>query len=129
MIDINLIRDNPEKVRNSLSKRVVEIDFSGLLLWDKKRRKLIFDADQLREDKNRVSSEIASMKKEGKDVTTYLDEMKTVSNRIKELDSQLAKLQERIRSFLESLPNLPDDDVPEGGKENNELGWTPLVGH
>ncbi|MBA7679532.1 Serine--tRNA ligase [subsurface metagenome] len=121
MIDINLIRENPEKVRTSLSKRVVGIDFSGLLLWDKKRRKLIFEADQLREDKNRVSSEIASMKKEGKDVTTYLDEMKTVSNRIKKLDSQLAKLQERIRSFLESLPNLPDDDVPEGGKENNEI--------
>ncbi len=120
MIDINLIRENPEKVRTSLSKRVVEIDFSGLLLRDKKKRKLIFEADQLREDKNRVSSEIASMKKEGKDVTTYLDEMKTVSNRIKELDSQLAKLQERIRSFLESLPNIPDDDVPEGGKENNE---------
>jgi len=46
--------------------------------------------------------------------------MKTVSNRIKELNSQLIKLEERIRSFLESLPNIPDDDVPEGGKENNE---------
>ncbi len=120
MIDVNLIIENPEKVRVSLSKRVVEIDFSGLLLWDKKRRKLIFEIDELREKRNQVSSEIASMKKEGKDVTTYLDEMKTVSSRIKELNFQLVKLKERIRSFLESLPNIPDDDVPEGGKENNE---------
>ncbi len=121
MIDINLIRENSEKVRISLSRRVAGIDFSGLLLWDKKRRRLIFEIDELREKRNRVSSEIASMKKEDKDVTTYLDEMKTVSNRIKELNSQLAKLQKRIRSFLESLPNIPDDDVPEGGKENNEI--------
>lgn len=121
MIDINLIRENPEKVRASLSRRVAGIDFSGLLLWDKKRRKLIFEVDQLKEKRNRVSSEIASMKKEGKDVTTYLDEMKTVSNRIKELNSQLVKLQERIRSFLESLPNIPDDDVPKGSRENNEI--------
>lgn len=120
MIDINLIRENPEKVRASLSRRVAGIDFSGLLLWDKKRRKLIFEVDELREKRNRVSSQIPSIKKEGKDVTTYLDEMKTVSNRIKELNSQLVKFEEKIRSFLESLPNIPDDDVPEGGKESNE---------
>lgn len=120
MIDINLIIENPEKVRASLSRRVAGVDFSELLAWDRERRRLVFEVDQLREKRNRVSSEIASMKKEGKDTTAYLKEMKTVSNRIKELNFQLAKLQERIRSFLESLPNIPDDDVPEGGKENNE---------
>lgn len=121
MIDINLIRENSEKVRISLSRRVGGIDFSELLAWDKERKKLVFEVDELREKRNRVSSEVALMKKEGKDVTTYLDEMKIVSNRIKELNSLLVKLKERIRSFLESLPNIPDDDVPEGDKENNEI--------
>ncbi|GAJ03067.1 unnamed protein product, partial [marine sediment metagenome] len=107
-----------------LLRRAEGIDFSQLLAWDKERRELVFKVDQLREKRNRVSSEIPSMKKEDKDVTTYLDEMKTVSDRIKELNSRLTKFEERIRSFLESLPNIPDDDVPEGGKENNETVYT-----
>ena len=121
MIDINLIRQKPDEVRTALLRRMEQVNFSELLKWDKERRELVFEIDKLREKRNRVSSKIPLMKKEGRDVTKYVDEMKTVSNRIKNLNAQLVERKEGIRSFLETLPNIPDDDVPEGDKKNNEI--------
>jgi len=121
MIDINLIRKKTDEVRTALLKRMDHLDFSELLKWDKERRELISRIDKLREKRNKVSSQIPLMKKEGEDVTKYIQEMKTVSNKIKDLNTQLSEREKRIKSFLERLPNIPDDDVPEGGKENNEI--------
>ena len=121
MIDLNLIRKKTDEVRAALLKRMDHLDFSELLKWDKERRKLISRIDKLREKRNKVSSQIPLMKKEGEDVTKYIQEMKTVSNKIKDLNTQLSEREKRIKSFLERLPNIPDDDVPEGGKENNEI--------
>jgi len=121
MIDINLIRKKTDEVRAALLKRMDHLDFSELLKWDKERRELISRIDKLREKRNKVSSQIPLMKKEGKDVTKYVQEMKTVSNKIKDLNIQLSEKEERIKSFLEELPNIPDDDVPGGGKKNNEI--------
>ena len=121
MIDIGLIRRKTEKVRTALSKRMDHVDFSEVLGCDKERRELIFEIDSLREKRNRVSSQVPLMKKEGKDVVQYIKEMKTVSKKIKDLNLQLLEKERKIKSFLEALPNIPDDDVPEGGKENNEV--------
>jgi len=121
MIDINLIRKKTDEVRDALLKRMDHLDFSELLKWGKERRKLISEVDKLREKRNKVSSQIPLMKKEGKDVTKYVQEMKTVSNKIKNLNIQLSERKKKRKSFLERLPNIPDDDVRGGGKENNEI--------
>jgi seryl-tRNA synthetase len=121
MIDINLIRQDPETVRQALLKRMVEVDFSELLSWDAERRALISQGDELRSKRNRVSDQIPAMKRQGVDVSSVLAEMKEVSDRIKEIDSRLAEVEAKIRQFLDSLPNMPDDDVVAGGKENNEV--------
>ncbi len=121
MIDINAIRENPEKVRSALLKRMKEIDFTELLSWDEQRRALISENDQLKARRNEVSAAVPVKKRNGEDVAGLLDEMKTVSATIKEKDSRLAEVSAKIKGFLDGLPNLPDDDVPAGGKENNEI--------
>jgi seryl-tRNA synthetase len=121
MLDINLIREKTEEVKKALLKRMDYVDFTELLQWDKERRESIFEIDELRAKRNKVSAQIPLMKKEGKDIRDLLNEMKSVSDRIKGLDTDLSELEKKIKSLLESLPNIPADDVPAGGKENNEL--------
>ena len=121
MLDLNLIRKNTEKVKESLSKRMDNIDFTELLEWDEERRKLIIDIDILKSKKNKVSKEIPELKRKGEEVESYYLEMKEVSNNIKVLEDSLTPLEKKINIYLEALPNIPDDDVVAGGKENNKV--------
>ncbi|MCP4177941.1 MAG: serine--tRNA ligase [bacterium] len=120
MLDINLIRKNPEKVREALLKRVDNIDFSDLLSWDKQKRELIQEGEKLKAKRNEVSSSIPRLKKEGQDVTEQLGKMKIVSNKIKEIDTKLSEVSNKIQEYLIALPNIPADDVVAGDKENNQ---------
>lgn len=121
MIDINLIRTNREAVEAALAKRVDNPDLSAITELDRQRRDLIADADGLKSRRNQVSSDIPRLKKAGEDVSALLNEMKDVSASIKQMDQTLRELDEKLRFALASLPNLPDDDVPAGGKEANEV--------
>lgn len=119
MLDIKYIRENPEKVRQALLKRMDTIDFTELLNWDEQRRNLITETGILQERRNKVSGEIPKMKKAGEAVTELLAEMKTVSATIKQNTDTISTLQSSIKTFLDSLPNLPAPDVVAGGKEAN----------
>jgi seryl-tRNA synthetase len=121
MLDLNLIRENTQKVKEALSKRMDNVDFDELLKWDEERRKLIFDLDILKSKKNKVSKEIPELKRKGENIESYYLEMKEVSSNIKLLEEILTPLGEKITTFLEALPNLPDEDVLAGGKENNKV--------
>jgi seryl-tRNA synthetase len=121
MLDINLIRQDPEAVRQALLKRMDAVDFTELLQWDADRRELIKKGDELRARRNKVSEEIAAMKRKGADASAVLNEMKAVSDEIKAIDARLAQLEGQIRQFMDSLPNITDDDVPAGGKESNQV--------
>ncbi|MCB2296332.1 serine--tRNA ligase [Clostridium tagluense] len=121
MLDLNLIRENTQMVKEALSKRMDNIDFDELLQWDAERRKLIFDIDILKSRKNKVSKEIPELKRKGENIEIYYLEMKEVSSNIKMLEDRLTPLGEKINTFLEALPNLPDNDVVAGGKENNKV--------
>jgi seryl-tRNA synthetase len=121
MLDIKVLREKPEEIRQALLKRMDEVDFTGLLDWDKKRRTLIQEVETLKARRNDVSSQIPRLKKEGKPIQALTEEMKNVSATIKEFDAEITEIDGKIRDFLENLPNIPDDDVPAGGKENNEV--------
>jgi seryl-tRNA synthetase len=121
MLDLNLIRESPEKIRTALLKRLPDVDFAELLEWDRERRRLIARSDELKARRKRASSEIPLMKKRGEDVSSLVQEMKKISDAIKDLDSSRGELDRKIRAFLEVLPNIPADDVPAGGKENKEI--------
>jgi seryl-tRNA synthetase len=121
MLDINLIRENPEKIREALLKRMDKVDFSELLSWDEERRKIISEVEVLKSKKNKISKEIPALKKKGEDVEPYYNEMKNVSASIKGYEDNLVIVEEKINNFMDSLPNIPAEDVVAGGKENNKV--------
>lgn len=121
MLDLNRIREDPGGVRQALLKRMDAVDFADLLQWDRDRRALIARIGGLRERRNKVSAQIPQMKKAGRDTTEIQNEMKAVSGNIRTLEAELSEFERRIRCFLEELPNVPANDVPPGGKENNEV--------
>ncbi len=121
MLDINLIRNHPEFVAGKLSHKGFEVDFTAFLEQDRQRRQLIKQTEDLKAEKNKTSALIPKMKKEGTDIASVLADMKKISDAVREGDEQLALLEQKQNSFLASLPNLPADDVPAGGKENNQV--------
>lgn len=121
MISIELIKNNAEKIKNDLAKKGCIVDFSDLLKLDAERRKLIQDVESLKSEKNKVSSQIPAFKKEGKDTTAIFEEMKKLGLKIEELDKKVEECDSKIWNFLAVLPNPPDEDLLEGGKENNKV--------
>ena len=121
MLDINEIRNDPEKIKKALAKKLVDVDFTELLEWDRKRRTLITESEALKAKKNKVSSEIPLLKKEGRDVSGLLSEMREISDKVRELENELRKVEQDIYNFVAGLPNIPADDVAPGGKENNQV--------
>ena len=121
MIDIDWIRDDPARAASALAKRDARVEFGDLLAWDERRRGLVTESGRLRARRNDVSGQIPRLKKRGEDVAPLIEEMRGVGQRIKKLDDERSGLERRVREFLEQLPNVPDEDVAAGGKENNSL--------
>jgi seryl-tRNA synthetase len=130
VIDIRRIRENPEKIKKALDKRLFNVDFTEFLHWDSRRKQLQHETDELRARKNEASKKIPAMKKAGEDVSLILQEMKQISTQIKHFENEFSQVNSDIQDFLAALPNVPDDDVPAGGKENNvsihEWGEKPV---
>ncbi len=121
MLDLNLIRANPEAVAEALKKREYDADFAELLAWDARRRELLIENENMKAERNRMSKEIPMMKKRGEDATDALSQLKDMADRIKEMDEEQTSLEKKIETFLLALPNLPAEDVQAGGKENNRV--------
>ena len=120
MLDIRVIREDPEKIRNALLKRLDTLSFDELLQWDAQRRQTIQDAEALKNKRNVVSAKIPVLMKEAPhEVEPTKAEMSLIGKRIAELDNEQRIIEEKIEDFMSQLPNLPDEDVPAGGKENN----------
>ena len=120
MIDVNLIRQDAEAVRQRYLRRGKDIDFSAFLQLDEERKSLIAKVEGMKAQRNKVSGQIPQLKKQGQDVSGVIAEMKALGDKIAELDGQLNEVNEKIRDFLLRLPNLPDEDLLAGGKENNK---------
>jgi seryl-tRNA synthetase len=114
MLDLKYIITNLETVQKGMEKRGTVVDFSLLLENEEKRKTLLLEIEQLRHQRNVVSDDIAHMKRAGKDARSSIDKMRSVSETIKSLDKDLARVENAIHTFLITLPNLPHDDVPKG---------------
>jgi seryl-tRNA synthetase len=117
MLDLKFINTHLEGVKTAMNKRRAKIDFSLLTDNDEKRKALLLNIEELRHTRNKVSDEIAGLKKSGGDAGPLIEKMKDVSDTIKTLDKNLAAIETAIQSFLISLPNLPHDSVPVGKDE------------
>ena len=127
MLDIKLIRDNPESVKNKLRLRKEEVSVIDKILdTDGQRLILISKSETLKELRNSVSDEIAVMKKNKHDASDKIAEMKKVSDEIKAYDEELRKVDTDLDMQLRYVPNLPDDSVPLGNSEKDNaeiLKW------
>ncbi len=121
MLDINLIRNNPDAVAKALAKKGCEVDFADFLSNDTKKRELLAEVEGLKAQRNTNSALVPQYKKEGKDVSELISETKKIGEKIAELDEKIATIDKDMTDFMLSLPNMPDDDVVAGEKEANEV--------
>lgn len=119
MLDINLIRNEQEKVKAGLAKRNYQVDFSDFNLWDKRRREIIQVVEEKKAERNRISPEIPKKKQAGEDVSGLLADMTRLKDEIAGFDSELSELDKKIFDFVSGLPNMPGENTPAGGKESN----------
>ena len=123
MLDLKFIRSNLDGVKEMIENRGYDLDISVFESIDSKRRELLPALDGLRHQRNRVSQEIAEMKKNGEDASHFIDEMKKVSAEIKVKESELSGIEEELTPFLMVVPNMPDESVVVGTDEKDN----PLV--
>ena len=121
MLDINLIRENPEKVKEALKKKMWDADFTELLKWDVERKQLIQSVEGNKAEMNKLSASVPAAKKAGEDVSKIFAKVKEIAKSNAENEAKLKDLDQKIFDFLAVLPNIPDDDLVGGGKENNKV--------
>jgi len=126
MIDIRLIRENPDLIKENIKKRFQKEKLSSvddLLSKDKKWRKLKSQVDVLRSERNKISKKIAEAKKEKKDSKNLLKKAKEIPKKILEKETKSKKLKLEIDELLNQLPNIIHESVPLGksSKENVEI--------
>ncbi len=119
MIDIELLRRNPDLVKRKTLLRGVEIDFSVFEELDRRRRELIKELDELRASRNRISKEIGFKRQRGEDTSLLMEESKSISERIERIEADLREIEDRLREFIINIPNLVHDSVPIGKDEND----------
>ena len=122
MLDIKLIRSNPEKVKAGAKKRCIDVDalVDDILKIDEERREVTGKVETMKAEQNAATKKIPLMKKAGEDTASLMAELKTLSEKIKASDGELGELEEKQKKLLLSLPNMPDEDLLAGGKENNK---------
>ena len=123
MLDIRAIRQNPDLLVKALEKRHAKVDLTEFLELDKQRRALISETEQMKNKQNEASKLIPAYKKEGKDISELMAEMKSISEKVKVLDNEIRDIDEKIEKILLMIPNMPNDLVPEGAddQDNEEI--------
>jgi len=121
MLDIKLLRTEPEKVKAALARRKEEVDIDKILELDAKKREILFEVENLKSKQNEVSKKIPAMKKAGEDVAPVFAEMKELSEKIKEIDEEIRALDEEINTRMLTIPNIPNAEVPDGTTDEDNV--------
>ncbi len=122
MIDIKILRNEPEKLIEALKRRKdTKVDIDGLLALDKKRRELLFEVEQMKNKQNTISKQIPAMKKEGRDTAEVFAEMKVLSDDIKKLDDEVKDIDGKIETIMYTIPNIANPTVPDGDTDEDNV--------
>ncbi len=121
MLDIKIIRENPDKVKAALKTRNADYDsyIDEILEIDEKRRKISTETDALKAEQNKVSKQIPVMKKNGENTDAIMAEMKEISEKIKEANAVISELEAKQKDTLLCIPNIPSETTPVG-KDDSE---------
>jgi len=119
MLELKFVRSNLGDIKEMIKTRGYDLDISRFETLDQERRGKLSVLEGLRHQRNRVSEDIAAMKKRGEDAANIIAEMKEVSSEIKEKEKELPGILEELNDLLMVVPNIPDESVPVGKDEND----------
>lgn len=123
MFDLKYARDHRDEIREKIEQRGVLVDWESFFKLDASRRELLKEVESLRYQKNTVSDTIAQLKREEKDASQEIENMRTLSQRIKELDIQLQDKEASLKELMLNVPNIPHSSVAVGksSEDNPEI--------
>ncbi len=124
MLDIKLVRENPKLVRNNLMKRGDPENLrmlDELIDFDQKWRQHLTELNELRHERRLITTEIAALKKKGKDANKELSKAKKIDTEITALEKQVNECEQKVHYYLMRLPNLLHESVPTGKDENDNV--------
>lgn len=122
MLDINFIRNNPDRVKQAIThKHENAANVDQILELDTQRRSLIHTCEQLKSKRNEKSKEVSELKKRGQDASNIIEETKKIGDDIKSLEEKLKELEPLITNLLLRIPNIPAADVPIGKDEKDNV--------
>ena len=121
MLDIKILRTEPEKIKEALKNRNNDLDITPAIKLDAKRRDLLGRVEQMKAKQNEISKQIPAMKKAGENTDTVFAEMKELSGEIKELDAQVSAIDGELRDFMLRIPNIPSAKSPVGVDDSQNV--------
>ena len=135
MLDVKLILEKPDYVKAALKKKLWDFDPTEIIELSSQRLELLKKVEAIKAEQNKLSASVPAIKKEGGDVKSIFAKVKELGAQNKESEERLNEIEAKIKSLVEVLPNLPDDDLVAGSKENNhpiyhfgeerKFGFTP----
>ncbi len=121
MLDLKFVRSNPDVVREALAKRHADINLDEFLGQEEKRRQILFEVETLKAERNKVSEEVAGLKKSGQNADALIINMREVGKQIKEFENSLGEIEQKMGEVLYLIPNIPHKSVPVGKDESDNI--------
>ncbi|MGY8761513.1 MAG: serine--tRNA ligase [Nitrospinaceae bacterium] len=119
MLDLKIIRENPEAVKTRLKRRGNEFnELDELLKPEEDRRLALQESESLKNKKKKLSAGVGQLKQNGEDATQLMEEVKVINTSIKELDDKIQALEQQVQEKLLGIPNTPEDSIPDGADES-----------
>lgn len=119
MLDLKIIRENPEAVKTRLKRRGREFnELDELLKPEEDRRLALQESESLKNKKKKLSAGVGQLKQNGEDATQLMEEVKVINTSIKELDDKIQALEQQVQEKLLGIPNTPEDSIPDGADES-----------
>ncbi|CAK7029572.1 MAG: Serine--tRNA ligase [Desulfovibrio sp.] len=121
MLDLRTLQNEPAVVAESLKKRGSDITVTDFTDIDAKRRALLAEVEQLKSERNKISSEVGKAKREGKDASALLASVGDLGERIKALDAETESVKAALMDWMLRIPNMPNESVPVGPNEDHNV--------
>ena len=121
MLDIKILRTEPEKIREALKKRNNDLDITPAIELDVKRREILSEVEAKKATQNEINKKIPAMKKAGEDTTEIFAQMREHGAEVKELDDKVREIDEELRNFMLRIPNMPNEQVPVGEDDTQNV--------
>lgn len=124
MLDIKEMRRDPERVAKAVGRRGKGIDMKPFLEADEKRRQIIAKVEELQAQRNAKSKEVGQLKRNGENADALMAEVSAIKAEIEKLEASKEEVDAFVTNFVASIPNMPKDDIPDGGEDDYHVERT-----